>query len=296
MKNFIMRPRKAFFIRAALFLFAVVLAGCSVVRLGYANGDTFVYWWLNAYVDFNEDQKSWVKADIEKLFAWHRTTQLKDYAQLLSTIQQRVQHNSITTADVQTDFAVAKKSAMQMFEKALPELSKLALSLQPEQIANVEKKFASNNEKYRRENLTGSLEARQLTRFKKVMTHAEYWLGDLTAEQKKQIRAASDARPLNNEVWLNERMQRQQEMIGMLKKIQAERPPREAVTAMLRTYLARSFETFTYAEHKEFFDASSDGMAQMVALIVNVATPEQRQHAVRRAQKWIDDSVVLAAN
>jgi hypothetical protein len=295
MKNFSMRSREAFFARAALLLFAVVLAGCSAVRLGYANADTVVYWWLNSYVDFNDDQKAWVKTDIDRLLVWHRTTQLKDYAQLLSTIQQRVQHNRVTPGDVQVDLLVAKKSAMLTLEHALPELSKLALSLTPQQIMHLEKKFASNNEKYRRENLTGTLEDRQQARFKKVLSNVEYWFGNLTTEQERQIRAASDARPLNNEVWLDERMRRQQEMIRMLKKIHAERPSREVVAAMLTDFLARSFENFTYAEHKEFFDASTDGMAQMVALIVNLATPDQRQQAVRRAQKWIDDSVVMAA-
>ncbi|MGH8806779.1 MAG: DUF6279 family lipoprotein [Noviherbaspirillum sp.] len=295
MQNFITRPRAAFSSRAALFLLALLLAGCSALRMGYANGDTFVYWWLNGYVDFNDDQKSWVKADIDKFFAWHRTTQLKDYAQLLATIQQRVQHNRVTPAEVQADFAVARKSTLLVFEKALPELTDLALSLQSRQIVYIERKFASNNEKYRRENLTGTLEDRQLVRFKKVMTQAEYWLGDFNAEQEKRIRAASDARPLDNELWLGERMRRQQEMIRMLKKIHAERPAREAVTAMLKEYITRSFENFTYAEHKAFFDASSDGMAQMVAAIVDTATPTQRAHAVKRAQKWINDAQALAA-
>src|SRR4051794_30648541 len=64
MQNFITRPYGAFFAKATLFLLALLVAGCSAVRLGYANGDTIVYWWLDGYVDFNADQKSWVKADI----------------------------------------------------------------------------------------------------------------------------------------------------------------------------------------------------------------------------------------
>ena len=56
----------------------LALAGCSSLRLVYNHGDTVLYWWLDAYVDFNADQKVWVKKDIDNLFSWHRKTQLHD--------------------------------------------------------------------------------------------------------------------------------------------------------------------------------------------------------------------------
>ncbi len=38
-----------------------LLAACSSLRLTYNHGDTILYWWLNAYVDIDTDQKGWVK-------------------------------------------------------------------------------------------------------------------------------------------------------------------------------------------------------------------------------------------
>lgn len=294
MQNFIMQGYRAFSVKWSLLLFACLLAGCSALRLGYANGDTFVYWWLNAYVDFTDNQKPWVKAHIDNLLAWHRKTQLKDYAQVLSLVQQRLQQK-VTPADVLGDYAVLKKRTLLVVDKAMPELTDLALSLQPQQVAHLEKKFASNNEKYRKEYLQGSLEKRQERRYEQVMKHAEYWFGNFSEEQEVQIRAASYARPLNNELLLAERMRRQQELIRILKKLQAERPTREAATAMLKNYVAVSAEHFTYAENKAFFDASSDGTAQMAAQIINLATPAQKAHAMKRLQKWIEDCNALAA-
>lgn len=294
MQNSIMRPYRFFSVRGMLVLFACLLAACSAVRMGYANGDTFVYWWLNSYVDFEDEQKPWVKSHIDNLFAWHRQTQLDDYAQLLAQIQQRLQAK-LTPTDVQADYTAIKKRAKLVLEKAVPELTDLALSLQPQQIAHLEKKFASNNESYRKDFLQGSLEDRQRSRYKKVMKQAEYWFGDFTAKQEAQIRAASDARPLDNDLWMAERLARQQELIRILKKIQAERLSKDVVSSLLREYIERSFDTFTYAEHKTFFDGSRDGMAQMVAVIVNMTTPEQKMHAAKRVQKWIEDCHALAA-
>jgi hypothetical protein len=277
-----------------LFLLACLLAGCSALRLGYANGDTFLYWWMNGYIDFTDEQKPWVKVRIDNLFAWHRKTQLASYAQLLAREQQRLQ-TRVTPADVQTDYAELKKQAMLVLDKALPDLTDLAMSLQPQQIAHLEKKFASNNDSYRKDYLRGDVEDRQQFRFKKVMKQAEYWFGDFSAQQEAQIRAASNARPLDNDLWMAERLQRQQELIRILRKIQTEHPSREVVSGLLRGYIERSFEHFLYAEHKAFFEASRDGTVQMVALIVNIATPAQKTFAIKRAQKWIEDCRSLAA-
>ena len=288
-----MRPNRAFSVRAVLFLLVMLVAGCSALRIGYANGDTVVYWWLNGYVDFSDEQKPWVKAHIDRLFDWHRKTQLRDYASLLEQIQHRLQRGATTPVEVREDFNAVRKRAALVLDKAVPELTDLAMAVQPQQIAHLEKKFADNNEKYRKEYLQGNIDDRQRLRYKKVMKQAEYWLGNFSPEQEARIRKASDLRPLDYDVWMTERMRRQQEMIRMLRKIQAERPPREVVARMIREFTARSFENFTYAENKAFFDGSTEGMAQLVATIVNLATPEQKAHAVKRLQKWIDDCHTL---
>ena len=293
MQNFIMRPRHAFLSRIIPLTFVLVVAGCSTLRLGYANGDSFVYWWMNSYVGFTDQQKTWVKDDIEKFFDWHRRTQLPDYAQVLARTQQRLQR-PVKAEEVHDDFALMRQHAERMFEFALPSLTTLALSLSPQQIANIERKFATNNEKYRKEYLRGSPQERQQRRFEKVMKHAEYWFGAFSVAQKERIRIATDARPMNYTLWTAERQRRQSELIAMLKKIQAERPDREAAAALLRNYATRALAHFTYADHKPFFDASRDGMAQLTAQIVNMTTPAQKAHAQRRLQKLIDDGYALA--
>ncbi|GIZ51926.1 DUF6279 family lipoprotein [Noviherbaspirillum aridicola] len=280
--------------RLCLLLLLGLLAGCSALRFGYANGDTFLYWWLDGYVDFTDAQKPWVKRDIDQLLAWHRKTQLPDYARLLAGVQQKLASQA-SADEVLAEYAQIRKRADVAIERALPHLTELALSLEPEQIAHLERKFASNNDSYRKEYLRGSVEDRQRLRFKKVMKQAEYWFGNFSDEQEARIRAASDARPLDNEIWLAERQRRQQEMLKMLKKLRAEQPSREAAQAMLRDYAQASFDNFTYAEHRQFFDGTRQGMAEMIATIINIATPQQREHASQRLQKWIDDSRALAA-
>ena len=278
----------------AALLLVGLLAGCSALRLGYANGESVGYWWLDSYVDVDHDQKPWVKSHIRNLFAWHRKTQLRDYAQVLARTQQRI-GQKVTAADVQADYMMLRQRAMLVVEHALPELADLALALKPQQIDHIERKFASNNDTYRKDYLRGDLEDRQSFRFKKVLKQAEYWFGDFSREQEAQIRAASDARPLNNDIWLDERRHRQQAIIQLLRRIQSEKPSRDAAIAMMREQLPQLFDFTTYNEHKDFFDASREGTFRVVATIVNIATPAQRQHARARLQKLIEDCNALAA-
>jgi Family of unknown function (DUF6279) len=282
-----MRPYRSFVAKAALLCIFSLLVSCSVVRLGYSNGESLTYWWLHSYVDFNAEQKPWVRQRINGLFKWHRKTQLQDYIKILTQGQQQLRH-PVTQADILTEYDELKKRALIVIDHALPDLADLALSLQPQQIASIEKKFAANNDTYRADYLRGDAEARQNLRYKKVMEKAEYWFGSFSSEQEKAIRQLSDARPLNNDLWMGERMQRQQQMIKLLKKVQAEKPSREAVIVLLKAYVAANIDHIGLIDRKDFFETSTNETAAMVAFMINNTTPSQKEKAMKRLQQWVE--------
>ena len=295
MKKFNMRaPLHQRFTCAVLVLMLVVVAGCSSLRLAYNNGDTVLYWWLNAYVDLDRDQKGWVREDIDKLFDWHRKTQLKDYVEILRKGQKQVQGNP-TQADLLADYSEIKSRTQSLLLKAAPDLADLARSLKPEQIAQMEKKFRSNNDDYRKKFLTGDQEKRQQLRYKKSMEQFELWFGSFSGEQEALIRKASDARPLDNEIWLDERMRRQRNVLTLVQKVQNEKLGKEATVALINTLIKDSFERLEHSDRKAFFDAFENSTAQMILTVIKIATPAQKAHAVKRMQGWIDDFNSLAA-
>src|SRR5688572_13454835 len=111
MQDFIMRPYHAFIRKVCLFLTVCLLVSCSALRLGYNNGESVVYWWLNSYVDFEAEQDPWVKRHIANLFQWHRKTQLNEYAQLLAQTQKQL-HGNVTQTDVLASYDAVKKSML----------------------------------------------------------------------------------------------------------------------------------------------------------------------------------------
>lgn len=294
MQNLIMRHSLPSAKKLLIFALSFVLLACSAVRIGFNNGETVSYWWLNSYVDFESEQKPWVKSHIDDLFVWHHKTQLRDYVKLVS----RIQHRDLATvskADLLADYEEGKKHLMQITDRAAPAFADLALSLTAEQITKIEEKLAKNNIKFRKEYLSDDRNSRQEFRYKKMMKQAEYWFGNFSRAQEQKLRALSDARPLNNELVLSDRMRRQMELVALLKKIHNEKPGKDAATAMIKKYIAATLDHYGNKEQQVFFDALADANAALVAEMMHMATADQKSHFVKALQDWISDFNRLSA-
>ena len=283
--------------RAAVLVCAVALmAGCSLVKLGYRGADLYTLRWLDRYADLEESQEAWAKERVRDFFAWHRTTQLPDYAQWLLNTAALLHKGPVSAAEVlalNADITTRLDTAAM---RALPDLATLALQLKPAQLSAIEAKFAENNAGFRKEFLDVSIEQRQETRYKTVLWIAEVLFGRFSAEQQALIRRASDARPLVNELWLAERSSRQRDLLAALRRIQAERPPLEVVVAQLKPHAVRATgiahipDQVARAQAK----ASADHAAQLAATVVELTTPEQKQRALDKLRQWADDLTELS--
>lgn len=289
-------PQSLFHRARLLFVVAlmVLAAGCSTIRFTYNHGDTLLYWWLNAYLDFDSEQSDWVKKDINNLFQWHRTTQLRDYAGLLSKMQRQMGDGNVTQEELLSDYRDIKARTELLAFKALPQLADLAMSVKPEQIAQMEQKFAKNNDKFRKEFMSGSVEDQKKARFKKAMSQFELWFGSFSREQETQLRRASDARPLDNDVFLQERMLRQKQIVALLRRVHEQKMNKEQTMSAIHDLLRSMFDRMETPERKAFYDAYIDNTSKFILAAVKLTTPQQKQHAQQRMQGWIDDFNTLA--
>ena len=274
----------------------VALAACSSVKFAYNQGDTLLYWFVDAYVDLDSEQAPLVKEDIGQLIKWHRKTQLRDYSQFLTKAQTQLASNNVTHADLKADYKDIKTRTEALAYKALPELTDLALTVKPEQIANIEEKFRKNNETYRKKFVSIDNDKKQKQRYKKSMEQFELWFGNFSKDQEAVLRKASDARPLDNQVWLDERIIRQKKIVAVLREIQAKKLGKEATSGLINNLLKDIFSRFESPERKPFFDAYIDSTLNLTLTAIKIATPTQKAHAQKRMQGWIDDFKVLAAD
>jgi hypothetical protein len=280
----------------ALFMIALLAlaAGCSSVRFTYNQGDTLLYWWLDSYADLDGSQADIAKRDIDKLFAWHRQTQLRDYAALLGNMQRQLAANP-TQADLLATYKEIRVRSERLAAHAIPELTTLALSIKPDQIAHIERKFKSKNDDYRKKFLEGSTEKRQKARYKKTMEQFELWFGNFSNDQEAALRRASDARPLEHDIWLDERIWRQRRILALLQKFQQDKPNREQAAAQIAALQRELFGRIDSPERKAFYDNSADQTTKFILTAIRIATPAQKKHAHNRMQGWINDFQTLAA-
>jgi hypothetical protein len=273
--------------------FAILLAACSSLRLAYNNADTLLYWWLDAYVDFDSSQKAEVKQDIDEFFRWHRKTQLQDYVHMLQKAQRQL-HANPTPADLMADYIDIRDRTEALLLRSAPEIAEIALSLKPEQLATMEKKFAKNNADFRKKNMKGDAQEQNKFRFKKSMEQFELWFGDFSSEQEAIIRKASDARPLDNALWLDERMRRQLKIINLARRIMNEQPSKQVATQWVEELIRSGFDRFGISERKTFFDSYTHSTVDLIHTVVRIATPKQKEHAHKRMAGWIKDLNTLA--
>ncbi|MGB9110152.1 MAG: DUF6279 family lipoprotein [Telluria sp.] len=289
-------PQPLFQRARMLFLVALMamLAACSTIRFTYNHGDTLLYWWLNAYLDLDSDQSDWVKKDIDNLFQWHRTTQLRDYAGLLTKMQRQMGDGTVTQEELLSDYRDVKARTELLAFKALPQLADLAMSVKPDQIGQMEQKFAKNNDKFRKEFMSGSIDDQKKARFKKAMDQFELWFGSFSRDQEAQLRRASDARPLDNDVFLQERVLRQKKIVALLRRVHDQKMNKEQTMSAVHDLLRDMFDRMESPERKAFYDAYVDNTAKFVLTAIKLTTPQQKQHAQQRMQGWINDFNALA--
>jgi hypothetical protein len=279
----------------ALFVIALMalVAACSSIRLSYNNGDTLLYWWLDAYVDFEGKQSDWVKRDIRELFQWHRKTQLQDYAALLAGFQRQLAGKP-TQADLLAGYRQIRSRTETLAMHAIPDMVDLARSLTPDQIRQMEERFNKKNDEYRRKFINGSVEKRQEARFDKSMDQFKLWFGRFSNEQEAALRRASDARPLDSHIWLEERILRQRKILALARKVQQEKPSKEQTTAMITSLMREFFGRMDAPDRKAFYDSYANSTANYILAAIRIATPAQKAHAQKRMQGWIDDFNILA--
>lgn len=270
------------------------LASCSTLQVGYDNADTVAVWWLDRYLELTPAQKPVLKQQAGKLLHWHRQTQLPHYVEFLRQVQGQLR-GKVTRSDLEADADRMEHFAQDVLLQALPELTDLALQLNDAQLAHLAKRFNSQNEEYRKEFILDPPSRRERRHVKRMLKRAHEWMGSFSPEQEEKIRMLVKAMPKNNQLWLDERIARQQLVLSTLRQIQHDQPSHEVAMESLRKLILALFERSQQQPRKAYFDAWHDSTILLIEASIKGATPAQKAFATKRLQGWIDDCNRLMA-
>ena len=273
---------------------AIALTACSTgVRLGYNYADTLVTYSIDGYVGLTQEQEQLVKERAAALVAWHRSTQLRDYVQLIEATRSKLA-GPVTATDVLVFNQAVNARLAALGDRAAPDLAQLALTLTPDQITKMERKFASDNLKARRELVQFAGKETVDDRVKKYAERAEFWFGSLSREQLEFVRASLVQRPSNAAWWIDERERRQRELIAVVQRIQAERPSESIATGWVRGYFSQ-LQSPADPERRRATEQFRAGNAELIAQLINAASPEQKAALSRKLGSFVDDLTALAS-
>ena len=260
----------------ALGLFAVLIAACSTVRLGYNFADTLLLRSMERYVALDAAQEKLVRQRLAALMDWHRATQLTDYAAFLQSARSRLDGRVIAAEEILAFNEGLNARMAALGERAAPDAAALALTLTPAQIDQVERKLVDDNIKARKQS---QQEVRQEVdaRAEKYAERAEFWLGTVSDHQLRLVRASLAGRPVDSLYWIEARERRTKDLVALLRRIQAERPPEAIAANWFRTYF-RELARPSNADQRARAEAFRRDNARLIAQLVNSASAEQRAH------------------
>ena len=201
-------------------LLALLLSGCSALRLGYSQAPELAYWWLDSYFDFTEAQTTRVRADLAALQAWHRSNELPIYLSLLDKVQ-RLTPGNVTPEQLCELYHEFMPRITATADQAEPTLSAVTLLLKPEQLAQLARQLDKRSETWREDWLDGTPGERRARHAKRLVDRAEGLYGRLGAAQRATVREAVAASQYDAEMSYRESQRRHTDTLQTLRLIQS---------------------------------------------------------------------------
>lgn len=173
---------------APLLACVLFIAGCTTSFI-YNRLDTLASWYFESLVSLNDDQRTELRAWLERTLAWHRKSELTRYAAFVSDLSETAaQPNPRETYDA---MRIRFQELLDgLIAKTAPEASQLLLRLSPEQVDelldNLEEKTRESTEENAEAVADNEWRPKQTKGFIKQVKR---WTGSVTPEQREMIAA-----------------------------------------------------------------------------------------------------------
>ncbi len=271
----------------------LALSGCSALRLGYGQAPQLAYWWLDGYADFTPEQTPRVKAALAQWFAWHRSTQLGDYADWLAR-QARSAEQATTAEQVCRLSDELRERFNTALTQAIPLATPLLPSLSAAQFKHIEQRNLKALNEFRSEFAKGDTAERRSRQIKRATSRYEDFYGRLNDAQRGALADGVDNSPFSAEVAMTERRERQAETVQALRQMATEQSAHPDPAAALHALAAR-MQRSPRAEYRAYERRVVDHQCQLVARLHNLSNAEQRATLRAKLKGWEDDLRALAA-
>ncbi|OGH01653.1 MAG: hypothetical protein A2600_11850 [Candidatus Lambdaproteobacteria bacterium RIFOXYD1_FULL_56_27] len=270
-----------------LLALAVLLAGCSSLRLGYPWADWYLLRQVNSYFDLTGPQKKEAKARIAQLALWHRTQELPEYAAYLTEIGAKVDQG-LTRPDLDRFFARYQELRHRFYAGLVGQAAPWMAGLEPGQFGLLQKKLAEENQELE-EDLIKPASEQEAKRIKWVAGLLEDWIGDLTPAQREQTKTFLAGQPSLEPDRLAYRKSSQREFFARLPELKTP----EAFQAELTQLWVTSYEEEISPYQAKVLATQEAYKRFLLELALNL-TREQKRHLQRKVGAVVSDLIALS--
>jgi hypothetical protein len=265
-------------------LLALLLSGCSTVRLVYDNAETYLHWRAATYLDLEGAMAEELDERIAAFMAWHRAQALPKYAQLTEEATRRFERR-LQSADLVWGYDAIIAQARESLRAAAVQGAPLLDQLTPQQIAHLERRLAEDNRRFQRENLRGSERERRRRRTERNVERLEDWVGKLSRAQLDRVAQYSERAPLLDDLRDRDHKRLQAELLAIVRAKEAKKRLPDFAANYDRGREA-AYVAALEAARKEYFAMALD--------IDRSLTSPQRARAAGELRRYAGDFRTLA--
>jgi Family of unknown function (DUF6279) len=247
-------------------------------------------------MDFNIEQAPRVKDALNQWFAWHRKTQLPEYARLLAMAQVQVLQPA-TPEQVCRWSDELRALIGRAIDYGVPLAADALSGLTAEQLAHLQRKYQKSNQGFTEDFLQAKGDERLKASLRRTVERAEMIYGRLDDRQRQLLADGVAASPFDPALWYAERQAVQRATLQTLTRLAAVDPARadrETQLAELQALATRLLRTPS-GPYRAYQQRLMEYNCVLLAQLHNSTTPAQREAARSKLRAWEEDFRALAA-
>ncbi|MDC0075656.1 DUF6279 family lipoprotein [Candidatus Thioglobus sp.] len=188
-----------------LLLFSLIfLVGCSSTTFVYNRIDFLLPWYLESYVDLNQEQRKNLNELLEPFFEWHREEELSNYAEIIGDLEllldEKIELSSIESITYDVEQAWFRIED-EMILWAIPMARDLSQEQIDEFLQTMQTKTLQSEKKY----LVRNLQTYQNDNYKRIRKNLRRFIGGMNKDQLDLINVASKEMIRVDGQWINNR-------------------------------------------------------------------------------------------
>lgn len=197
-------------------LVPVLLSGCGI-KLAYNNLDRIIPWIADDYIEFDDRQEEYFKAELASVLYWHRTTELPVYVAALRRFEADLA-DGMTLEDLVTMEAQVMDASHRFRARFVPMSAEILYSTTPEQLIDIKRRFDRRNAKYLKPLAGLDIEGERKRWRSDVEDGFEFFVGRASSAQEARIARTATTYVPEERMWIEYRERWQGELFSLMDK------------------------------------------------------------------------------